>query len=171
VQIPQATPMSRFNLRRNASPVVTALLCLLPLCLLPCSLTHATESKKQTTRATVNAKPTIKTIHWPVISWGFKDRLTWLRDTTVNGLLPRHTTGAKKLTWDDGTALQFDVDRQLFKSIRQDTYSDSLKQTLNQPNGLQVGNNTQVQWDVQRFWTVDDRQEVAVKLGLHFDFR
>jgi hypothetical protein len=151
--------------------VASTLLCLLPLCLLPCSLTHAGELKKTSTRATVNSSPTVKTALWPVISWGFKDSLTWLRDTTVNGLLPRHTNGGEQLRWDDGTALQFDVERELFKSIRQDTYSDSLKKALNQQSGLQVGRNAQVQWDVQRFWTVDDRQEVAVKLGLHFDFR
>jgi hypothetical protein len=68
-------------------------------------------------------------------------------------------------------ALQFDVERQLFKSIRQDPYGDSLKKTLNQQSGVHVGSNTQFQWDVQRYWTVNDRQEVAVRLGLHFNFR
>jgi hypothetical protein len=171
VQIPEATSISRFDLRRNASQIATALLCLLSLCMLPCSLTHAAESKKQTARAAVNLTPTVKTIHWSVISWGFKDSLTWLRDTTVNGLLPSHTTGAAKPTWEDGMALQFDVERQLFKSIRQDPYGDSLKKTLNQQSGVHVGSNTQFQWDVQRYWTVNDRQEVAVRLGLHFNFR
>jgi len=175
VQIPEATSLSPFNLRRNASQVATALLCLLPLCLLPCSLTHAAESKEKmarvAARAAIKTTPTDTTSHWPIISWSFKDSLTWLRDTTVNGLLPRHTTGVAILGWDDGTALQFDIERQLFKSIRQDPYGDSLKKTLNQQSGVQVGSNTQFQWDVQRFWTVDDRQEVAVKLGLHFAFR
>jgi hypothetical protein len=170
VQTSEATAMSRFNLLRHASQVAAALLCLLPLCLLPCSLAHAAEEKRSTTRAVIIPKATVKTLHWPVISFGFKDSLSWLRDTTVNGLLPRHS-GAEKPTWDDGTALQFDLDRQLFKSVRQDTYSDTLKKTLNQQTGLQVGRNTQVQWDVQRYWTANDRQEVAVKLGLHFDFR
>lgn len=115
-------------------------------------------------------KKAVKPIHRPVITWGFKDSLTWLRDTTVNGLLPRHM-GNEQLTWNDVAAQRFDLDHQLFKSVRRDTYSDALTKNASQQSGLQLGRNAQFQWDVQRYWTVDDRQEVTVKLGLHFDFR
>ena len=161
VQTSEHTPRNRRRLRRYAPAAVTALLCLLPL-----AMTHAAEAKKHTGKTTVRPAAPIKTIHWQDISLSIKDSLAWLRDTTVTGLMPKHDGAFNQASWNNVTATQFDLERELFKSVSHENSRESLKQS-----GLKVGSNTQFQWDVQRYWNVNDHQEVAVKLGLHFDFR
>jgi hypothetical protein len=140
------------------------------LCVLPLGMTHAAESKRHTVRTKARIAAPAKTIHWQDVSLSIKDSLAWLRDTTVHGVLPGHGTGVEPLTWNNDTTPQFGVGHDLFKSIHLDDGAN-IKKMPSQTSGLQLGRNTQFQWDVQRFWTVDDRQEVAVKLGVHFDFR
>lgn len=98
------------------------------------------------------------------------EKLTKLRNVTIKNFLPLQAFSDASFKWDTEPT-DFDAAHQLFLPVARETHSDSLKRAVNQQSGLRVGPNTQFQFDVQRFWTVDDRQEVSVKLGLHFDFR
>lgn len=160
--LPDATTKSHIALRRCKTYAATAALCLLSI-----GLSQASESLKHSahTSKSKSARPAIASI-------SLKDRLAWLRDFTARNFLPAHNSlGNSETDWTDDTYLQFDGERRLFKPVVQDAYSDSLKKIIKQELGLQIGPNTQFQCDFQRFWTVDDRQEVSVKLGLHFGFR
>jgi hypothetical protein len=160
--LPEATTKSHIALRRCKIHAATAVLCLLSI-----GLAQASESLKHSTHTSKSksARPAIASI-------SLKDRLVWLRDFTARNFLPAHNSlGDSQIDRADDTYLQFDGERQLFKPVSRDAYSDSLKKIVQQQLGLQIGPNTQFQCDFQRFWTVDDRQEVAVKLGLHFGFR
>lgn len=159
--LPKATTKSRLTLWHCKIYAATV------LCLLSIGFAQASESLKHSahTSKARSAKPVIASI-------SLKDRLAWLREFTARNFLPAHNSfGSTQVDWADNTHLQFDGGRQLFKPVSNDAYSDSLKKTIKQDLGLQIGPNTQFQCDFQRFWTVDDRQVVAVKLGLRFGFR
>jgi hypothetical protein len=115
---------------------------------------------------------TVRSEQWLSPTSELKERLVRLRDAAIKGLLPRQDfSNAVQYTLDAGTRIQFDVEPQLFKTINPNAHSDTLKKLLNQQLGIQISPNTQFQFDFSRYWTVDDRQEVSVKVGLHFGFR
>jgi hypothetical protein len=146
------------TLRRREARTVAALLCCLAVRVSSAAEPiHATK----TTHHGQRSSPATELV----------GKLTRLRDLTIKSFFPTQSFGVSPLNWDDDTAVQFDAAHQLFKPVDRESYSDTLKKIVNQQSGLQIGPNTQFQFDFQRYWTVDDRQEVSVRMGLHFDFR
>lgn len=132
------------------------------LCLSAGVSAHAAESG--------GASPKLSVSQWLPSAAGLKERLTWLREFTVKELFPKQDlTGAPAGTADILTG--FDAQHLPFKSVDAETYSNTLKKLLKQQFGVQVAPNTLFQCDLRRYRNVDDRQEVAIKLGIHVDFR
>jgi hypothetical protein len=148
-----ATSMSQFfSPRQTVLRAIAALMCLLPV-----AMTHASEASDPAPRTKVIPNM----VYWASISLGnVKDSLTWLRKTTTNGLLPKRNN-----SFSDAAMRQFDLERELFKSAHRSQLASLMQ------SGVAVGSNTQVHWDVERFWTADDDQDITVKVGLNVGFR
>jgi len=175
----EATSMIRSNLRCHALWFIASVICLLPLAghtaeissapvkVLPVKSTAAKPAKTSSLKKALPKITVANFAHWSTISFNMKEGLGWLRDTTVYSLLPKQDAATLgTVAWDAVTPAQFDIEQQLFKSVNSDTRRDSLKQ-----RGLAIGRNTQFQGGVERYWTAADHQEVAVKVGLNFNFR
>jgi hypothetical protein len=174
----EATPMVKHNLRRYALRCIASCICWLPLAghateisvapmaTIPVKSTAMKPVKARSRKASPVKLAVPNFVHWSDISFSFKEGLSWLRYTTAYSLLPKQGAVTDVAAWNAITPAQFDLEQQLFKTIKQNEH-DSLKQN----GGLAITRNAQFQGGIQRYWTADDRQEVAVNLGLHVNFR
>jgi hypothetical protein len=109
----------------------------------------------------------------PLFSFlGLKERLSRLRDFTVGAIAPLN--GALDVNgWDSSatTVSQFDARHQLFKPLGRELADDRVARLVNQRWGIEVRTNLLFQYDVTRYRTPGDGQQVGVKLGLHYEFR
>lgn len=103
---------------------------------------------------------------------GLKERLFWLRDFTVTAIAPMHSSsGAAALDDSNAVLSQFDAKHQLFKPLGQGLYGERLTNPSKQQDGLQVRSNLLLQYELTRYQTHGDSNDVGLRLGIHLAFR